>query len=293
MADEDQKQNAVAVRAPSIGDFTPESLAQAALEAAKETAKGSATGDSMREGMGNQRPKLDRVRVIHNGAASFRRGEKLLSELVGVVVAHTFHNTYFDKPYDDRVEGERPPCFSNDAVTIAANAETPQNPEGGCHTCSRNRDARDGTARRAAFDRPVEETCSNYFSLAILVPGEEIPVIVQYPYGSFKSWGEYVQAIGSKGRFRPSEVVTRFKLKNSKNAGGKETSVGVFEFVGPLPAPIREQVAGQVEAYRAVLRREASDGERDASSTTSASDAVRQAKAAAQRAAQSGQGPGI
>jgi hypothetical protein len=288
--------SAVAVRQPSMGDFTADALKQMVQEAAESGAKGTATGESMRDAMGGQRPKLDRVKVIHNGAAMFRRGEVKLEGMLGVIVAHTFHNTWFAKPFDEHEEGDRPPCSSPDAVSITVGAAEPQSP-GGCAVCPRNRGARDTSARRAAFDRDRKECCSNYLSLAVLLPGEEIPVVVQFPQGSFRNWADFVQLIGSKHRCKPSEVLTKISLKNLRKDGG-ETSIGQFEMVGPLPrakegeAPkFGDLVAAQTEAYTAILRREANDETRSQESAGSASDAVREAKAAAEKAKQ--QSPGI
>lgn len=219
--------------------------------------RGTASADDIRDAMGNVMPTLEQVKVKHGGACIFMfADETKVERLVGSVVAYTFHNSFFDKPFEDREEGERPPCFSNDGVSVSPQAENVKN-EGGCQTCPFNRDATDKEARELAFAAKRKETCRNYLSLAVALPGRDVPVMLRLSNTSFKPWAAYVQKIGTEGRFKAHEVVTEFTLVNRKGAGDSEYSVVHFKNLGALPAEIAEQFGQQAENYRALLRRDA------------------------------------
>lgn len=283
-----------------LGDFTTESL----LEVAKntESTRGSATGDEIRDAMGNVRPTLDTVKVKGHGANLFLFPDDTKVDgdvgLTGVIVAFTRHNTYFGKPFDQREEGEMPPCFSNDGETVAENAEGPM--ASVCSECPRNRDAKRRDCRDEAFELMKSEgpgsgkICNNYLSIALALPGKDIPVRIRFTRQSFKAWAEYVQRIGTEGRYLPHEIVTHVTLRNEKGQKA-EFSVGNFRPVrkatgeiAALPDEMRDEFARQRTNYRALLQRtaEADDGEAEASEDAKA--AVKGAQARARKAAESG-----
>lgn len=283
MAEETTKAVATRTTFAGLGDFTAESL----IEVAKDGARGSASAEEIRDAMGNVVPRLERFKVKHGGACIITDAAgKRYDDLLGVVVAYTYHNSFFEKPFEQHEEGERPTCFSRDAVSIDAGVEAPQSPTG-CTGCPRNRDARERDARETAFNRDRRECCTNYLSLAVMLPGRDIPIQLRLSNSSFKPWAEYVQRIGTQGRFLPHEVATKFTLKNKQGAGGSEyTEVG-FELAGGLPEHLRKAFADQREGYRALLRRE--DLQRDDGAPSGIGrEAMAKAREAAKAAAASG-----
>ena len=156
---------------------------------------------------------------------------------------------------------------------------------GGCPACPYNRDALDRDAREQAFADGVDRQtlCSNYLSLAVTLPGQDIPLVLRVTASSFKGWAAYVQRIGTRGRYRPHQVLTRFKLRNAQK-GGNQNSVAEFELADPehyvLPEVLLKAFALQSPKYRSLLRREAA---LDRASDEGA-HAVGNAKAAAEAA---------
>lgn len=247
-----------------LGDFTEESLLQGATTPDK-AGTGSATAEGIKDAMGNRKPTLERIDVKHHGVNEFRfpDGQKVDGEVgfLGVVLAHTHHNSNFAKPYDEHEEGEQPACWSNDGSAVASEVEEPLN-AGGCPTCPFNRDAQDKQARDKAWEDGVDKQtlCSNYLSLAVTLPGHDIPMVLRVTAASFKNWAAYAQRLGTRGRYCPYEVLTRFKLRNVKK-GGNENSVAEFELADPehyvLQDHLRKAFKVQTVNYRSLLRREA------------------------------------
>lgn len=241
-----------------LGDFTAESLVDAVSKPGEDAPKGTATGEDIRDAMGNKRPKLESIVVKHGGVARFAMPDGELEEdFVGVIVAYTYHNSFFGKPFEDREDGERPPCSSNDGATIVRDAEEPQS-DSGCALCTKNRAGRDPEIRNAAFDLDRKSACNNYLSLAVALPGQEVPLRLRLSNQSFGAWADYIQRIGTSGRFLPHEVATRFQLKN-QNKSGSDFSVLTLEFVGGLPDALRTSFSGQAANYKALLQRTSLD----------------------------------
>lgn len=260
-----------------LGDFSEADLEKALVGA--DAPGGTATGDDIRDAMGNIRPKLETVKVKGHGANLFQRedGSQVPGEkgLLGVIVTYTRHNSWFAKSFEETDKGDLPACFSNDGANVAPGAEDSQS-EKGCTVCPRNRDATDKDARDAAFDQDQRGKCNNYLSLCVALPGEEVPVRVRLTSSSFRNWAAYIQAIGTKGRFRTHEVATRITLQNVVK--DNEFSVAKFEKVGPLPEELRAQFDAQRENYRALLQRTAEKDERDGQATDDGRDAMKQAE---------------
>jgi hypothetical protein len=283
----------VGLEMEGLGDFTVDSLRKT-VQTGEAIEKGTATGADVREAMGNVRPMLEVVKIKGHGANLYQRadGKQIPGEvgITGVVVAFTRHNSYWDSKFGSTEAGELPPCFSNDGLLIAGNAETPQS-EKGCASCPRNRDAKQRDAREAAFEamknqkEDSPQTCTNYISLAVMVPGEDLPVRIRFTNRSFKPWAAYCQKIGTvEGRLFPHEALTTIKLKNNEGANG-EYSTAVFEFEGALTKVMRENFALQRAGYTALLQRAAEAEERD-----EASDEARSAQASAKAAAKEAEG---
>lgn len=267
-----------------LGGFDESSLTKAVKSA--EVKHGTATADSIRDGLGNQAPKLERVKVKHGGACIFQfEDESRADELLGIIVAHTYKNVFFSKSFEEFEEGDRPDCFSRNGQDVAEGVEEPQAAR--CAVCPRNRNAPDKEARELAFDRPRKETCGNYLTLAVALPGRDIPVQIQFSQSAFKPFAAYVQKIGTQGRFQPHEVATRIKLQNRRGAGGSEYSVPEFAIEGPLPEELMKAFDAQAPAYRALLRQEA-EATKSGSDAGEAKQALKEAKAAQKKAAEKG-----
>lgn len=267
-----------------LGDFSEESLLEAVADT--EAVKGTATGEDIRDAMGNKVPKLENIVVKHGGVVRYQfPDESLREKFVGVIVAYTYHNSFFGKPFEDREDGERPPCSSNDGVNIVRDAEDPQC-EGGCSTCPKNRSGRDPAIRDAAFKLDRKEACNNYLSLAVALPGEDAPFRLRLSNQSFGPWAEYIQRIGTAGRFLPHEVATRFELVNKKGGGGSDFSVVKLSMADkegrPLPPELREAFAKQALNFKALLQRIAQQDEPDEGGTT-AREAASEARAEAKK----------
>jgi hypothetical protein len=267
------------------------------LDIANSEEKGTATGSDMREAMGNVKPQLEIVKVKGHGANLFQMGDDTQVQgntgLVGVVVAFTRHNSYWDSEYGTTEAGELPPCFSNDGASVASNAESPQS-EKGCASCPRNRDAKQKDAREAAFESLKTQTkqspqvCTNYLSVALAMPGRDVPVRVRFTAQAFKEWARYIQEVGTvRGRLQPHEVVTHITLDNKKGPHG-EFSVPKFAFKGALPMEMRSSFDAQRVQYTGLLRRDAENEGREESASDEARAAASNAKADAEKATKKG-----
>jgi len=258
-------------------------------EEAGAAAQGTATSESVQQAMGNQLPKLPKIEVKHGGATIFKEKDgaaRTFENLTGVIVAYSYHNSFFGVEFEKREQGQRPKCYSNDGRVPSPNAPENQSPAAGCAGCFRNRDAERGSdARKAAFEKDRKtECCNNYLSLIMIVKGQgEIPFRVQFPNSSFKTWAAYTQEIANKGKFQPHEVATSITLTNTKQRGGSAIySVGTFKMIAPLKLEIRPAFAERNEFWTNYLASRdadhAAEGGEDNAGT--AADAVKRAKAA-------------
>ncbi len=278
-----------------LGDFTTESLDE--LVKSDGASKGTATIDDVREAMGNVKPELEVFSVQGHGANSFKTGtgELIAGDvgITGIVLAYTRHNSYFDTKFGATPPGTLPPCFSNDGAVIAPNAESP-NDAGTCGACPRNRDATDRDAKEAAFAAAKVQTedapqvCTNYVSLAVALPGRDVPIRIRFTAQAFKVWARYNQHIGTvAGRFKPHQVLTHITLEN-KTGGFGDFSVPVFTFKGGLPDSMAEALEKQVEQYTSLLRRDAENEGQSQDASDEAKAAAKGAKADADAAAGKG-----
>ena len=238
-------------------------------------ARGNASPAEIREQMGNQEPRLERIEVKHAGANLFvfPGGTPTPGEagFACVILASNFHNAKYRHAFDDpeREENERPECKSSDGVSLDEGVESPQ--ASSCSVCQLNCSATNQAARDRAFTLPREERCQNRLSLVLLVPGHSIPYVLPLSPRSFKHFASYAQLVGGQSRFLLHEVATRITLRKTGQYGHSEAQ---FKMLGALPAPLREANAEANRNYLAYLRRtattdrveEAEDGARAAAS---------------------------
>ncbi len=258
------------------------------LSNADEAQAGDATPNEVRDDMGNATPELDRIDVKHQGVNEFHFGDGTKVDgkdgLAGAILAYTFHNSWFSKSFDDHEPGERPPCYSHDGVNIGAGAEDPQS-EGGCASCTRNRDAQDPNARKEAFDQDRNGSCSNYLSLAVMLPGRQLPYHLRLSNRSFKAWAKYIQTLYTRKRFRHYQVATRITLDPVKK-GAQEYSVGQFEMLGVLDKGLQQAFKLESVNYKALLQRAADNLEPTAEGANAANEARAEATAEAAEGAE-------
>jgi hypothetical protein len=256
------------------------------LQSVEEAEHGDATADEVRDDMGSATPELDRIEVKHQGVNQFHfaDGSKVDGEdgLSGAVLAFTFHNSWFSKAFEEHQQGERPPCYSHDGTNVAAGAEDPQS-MGGCASCPRNRDARDPNARKEAFDQERHGACANYLSLAIVLPGRQLPYHLRLSNRSFKNWSKYVQTLYTRKRFRHYQVGTKVTLRNVEK-GAQQYSVAEFTMLGVLDEGL--QAAFKVESVncKAILQRAADDLAPTDEGASAAAEARAEAQAEAEKA---------
>jgi len=260
----------------SLGDLDEKALR--ALVTQQEGVRGSATAEDIRDALGGQLPRLEKIKVIAQAGTFKFEDDEIATSLTGVIAAHTYRNARYDTAFEEREEGAMPDCFSNDGVHVAADVEAPK--AANCRVCRINRGAPWGSeARQAAFEADRDETCSNYLVLAVSLPGVEFPYEVRLSQASFKNWGTYVQRIGSRGRFLPCEVATKLSL--SVKHGVADYTVCGFEMLGPLPAELATRFRANQENILAALRRSGprhDDGPSDADAARAAKEAVEAAK---------------
>ncbi len=251
------------------------------LKTVDDAKAGDAQPGEVRDDMGNTTAELDRIDVKHQGVNAFHFSDGTVVDgkdgLAGAVLAHTFHNSWFSKSFDEHEPGERPACYSHDGTTVAPGAEDPQCAS--CASCNRNRDAQDPNARKEAFDQPREGACANYLALAVMLPGRQLPYHLRLSNRSFKNWAKYVQGLYTRKRFRVYQVATRITLENVKK-GAQEYSVAHFDMLGVLDERLQKAFKVESPNYKALLQRAAEDLEPTAEGATAAAEARDAAKAA-------------
>lgn len=246
-----------------------------------EEAPGSATGQDVREALTGE-PRLQAVKVVHQGGVFNLPGDEAVKKFTGIIVAHTQRNAKFAKSFEeaDGDDDNQPVCYSYDGTNIADEVGTREGTErqaDSCAGCKLNRNARDRSAREHAFEElERKQTCNNYLSLVVQVFGDDGQLVdigyrLDLSNSSFRNWNEYAQGIGTRGRYKPREVITEFSLAKDKGPGGIEFCRVEFTKVGVVPAAARPAVDKRHETYMAILRRigfaqhsEPSDDARDA-----------------------------
>jgi hypothetical protein len=261
---------------------------EAGLETADERTRGSATGADIAGDMTGA-AKMERIEIQHSAGMYAMPGGEQVKKFNGVILLNQRSNSWFDVGLDEDGDGDRrPACFAVDAQTPSTRSRIKQ--ADSCGSCSRNKDAHDRTARDVAWDRPakpaIDAACGNNLRLCVLVPGCTVPYELRLSASSFKAYDAYVQAIGTRGQFRPFEVVTTFTLKVEDGAKkGVKYSKVQFEMLGSLKPAQRQLVAGARETYREVFLAEAQVA--TDRGTGDVSSEAREAAAAARAAARS------
>jgi len=241
-------------------------------------ARGNANPKDIREQMGNQEPKLERIEVKHSGANMFvfPDGNPVPGDkgFAAVILASNFHNAKYAHAFDDpaREENERPECKSSDGVNVDAGVPNPQAQN--CSFCPLNCSATSQQARDIAFSKDRDERCQNRLSLVLMVPGSSIPFQLNLSPSSFKTFAGYAQRVGSSSRFLLHEVATKITSKKTGQFGHSEVR---FEYIGALPPELREANEEAHASYLAYLRRTATQDRVDEAEGQAEADAEKEA----------------
>jgi hypothetical protein len=240
----------------------------------EQDATGDAKPEEIREQMGSQEPRLEKIEVKHAGANLFvfPGGNPVPGDkgFACVILASNFSNAKYKHAFDDpeREEGERPECKSSDGVSVDEGAENPQ--AANCSVCPLNCSATSQQARDLAFSKERDERCQNRLSMVVLVPGHSIPYILGLSPSSFKAFASYAQRIGGQSRFLLHEVATQITLKKVGQYGHSEA---VFNKLGALPQGLRDANQTAHKDYLAYLRRTATTDRVDEAEATAKADA--------------------
>ncbi len=240
----------------------------------EQDATGEAKPEEIREQMGSQEPRLEKIEVKHAGANMliFPGGDPVPGDkgFACVILASNFSNAKYKHAFDDpeREENERPECKSSDGVSVDPGMENPL--AANCSVCPLNCSATSQQARDVAFSKERDERCQNRLSLVVMVPGHSIPYIIQMSPSSFKPFASYAQRVGGQSRFLLHEVATQITFKKTGQYGH---SVAVFNKLGALPAPLREANQEGHKSYLAYLRRTATMDRADEAEATAKADA--------------------
>lgn len=272
----------------------PDTLAFTLDEARGEETRGTATGQDIRDALTGE-PRLQKIKVVHQGGVFSLPGDETTKKFTAIIVAHTQRNARFDKPYGEGGDDDNfPICYSYDGTNIAdevGEREGTERQAAACTSCKLNRNARDREAREHAFKELTrKETCNNYLSMVVQIFDAD-GTLVDIGYrldasnSSFRNWNDFAQGIGSRGGYKPREVITEFTLVKDKTADGVEYSRIEFAKVGVVPVNARPAIEKRHAVYLGILRRE---GFTQQESTPDARDAAKAARAAADKAAASG-----
>ncbi len=247
---------------------------------------GTATGEDVRDALTGE-PRLQNIKVVHQGGVFSMPGDETVKEFTAIIMANTQRNAKFPKAFDDVGEGDdnKPLCFSHDGTNIADDVgerEGTERQATSCAECKLNRNARDRSARNHAFEElNRKQTCNNYVSLVVQL-FDDAGTLLDMGYrldlsnSSFKNWNDYVQGIGTRGRFKPRQVVTKFTLAKESGASGVFSRVK-FEKIGAVPEPLWDAIDQRHEGYMALLRRSGFAQEHQGSDAREAAEAAKTA----------------
>lgn len=161
---------------------------------------------------------LDRVKFPSGGATFWTvptlEGDTPMKELVGVIIYQKDSRAFFDKPFEEKTDGEPPRCYSDDAQTgmmLVGDDENAQRQACECATCPF---AQFGSARDG-----VGQACSINKNLFLITKESLLPLHVRIPAGSYKIAKKYL--IGLTGKMKPYyAVASSLKLQEAKNQKG-------------------------------------------------------------------------
>lgn len=166
------------------------------------------------------------VRVPAGGTKAFEfPGEtadspEYVKEFEGVILAASFINAYWDKPFGVEGSNKSPVCSSRDGIS----GWDQEGAEHACKTCPWNRmGSKDGGRGKA---------CRNMVQLLVLIDGEPLPVEIKVPTMSVGNYAQYVAGTLAVRSLQPWQVSTKFSLAKATNANGIDYSQIMFSCTG-------------------------------------------------------------
>lgn len=175
---------------------------------------------------------LDNVKIPSGGGIAFEvpgddpENPDMAKEIIGVVVAHQPQNSYWKQMYNGA--NESPDCFSTNGKT---GTDTKTGEIKNCDTCPMNQY---GSAVNAQGQPTKGKACKNLHRIFILQEGALLPIVINIPPTSIKSWKDYLgKRLLLRGK-KPVQVVTKVSLKKATSNDGITYSQCVFSKVADL-----------------------------------------------------------
>ncbi len=191
---------------------------------------------------------LPRVTVPAGGATSWEvpgvAGVRTEKQIDGVIIHTRMTRGYWAS---DEANGSPPDCSSPDCQFGRGmfGQGSAGNPSGSCLTCP--------MARFGSHTKGEGQACKQKQELYLLLPGSVLPLVVTVPPTSLKTVRQYLIAGLAGAGYRHYGVVTRFALREEKNARGQRYSQIVPQMMQPLTPEQAARMKGYREAFRQVL----------------------------------------
>ncbi len=158
---------------------------------------------------------FDRVKVPGAGGTTWTipsvDGEQEAKTFTGIIAYTQLRRSYWARSFDES-GGSPPDCSSNDSllghgIRWAGDVNEPHD----CLNCAWAQFGSDG--------KGTGQACQKRRFLFIQREGEMLPLLLSVPPASLKAVRQYLFQLAGRGK-ASSEVVTRFELAKTKNAGG-------------------------------------------------------------------------
>lgn len=208
------------------------------------------------EGLGSM--SFDNIKIPAGGILAFEVPSAdsdeadLIKDLECVIVDHHPINTYWASEMGD--DNKAPDC-------VAYDGKTGFKAEGGCRECATCPYNEFGSGKNGG------KACKNGHRLYILRSGQIMPMILQLPPTSIKSFKNYLSKKVLMNGQRPTQVLTNISLVREENAGGIKYSCASFKKLRNLndeEAQSVAQISATVKAMRQAMAQQPPVREDDA-----------------------------
>jgi hypothetical protein len=226
---------AVAETFPAIGR---------AEEIADLFAETFADGESL--GVGD----LTRVVVPDGKSVAFTIDEDPRKTFDGVITLHQARRNWWEKSIEEGGGNQAPDCASRDAVhgNGRFGEDSELNPSGLCKTCPVGQWRDDPVTGNR-----VPPPCKPQTAVLVMVENQAFPLLLTVPRTSLKAFHDYWKKKLFMGMKHYAQVVTRFGLESTKNAGGMAYNLVTFTEMQDLGFQVRQVMLSIGEQYRPVL----------------------------------------
>jgi len=178
------------------------------------------TAEDLAEDAFGMQINFPRIKIPGGGGLAFEipqgdATQPLIAQTIqGVIVYHHPMNTYWAQGKDDK--NAPPNCASHDGLMGSGN------PGVVCKDCAHNQW---GTGKEG-----IGKACKNGFSLYLLRSGEFLPVHIQLPPTSIKSFSDFITSFQARQRPAFASLV-EIGLRKCTNGGGDDYSVATFKLI--------------------------------------------------------------